>query len=138
MTQKVLGFLIAPVLGLLAMVIPVLVWPPARHFDAPLFPLIRDAVEGIGLPQLLLLFTAGVLLGLVSASRAWLLGLAAISVLPLAALAEMIKDPTSHNLFPFEFAFYGFYGVLVACGVFAIHWVQRWWTPSGKASQGVV
>jgi hypothetical protein len=127
----------APVLGLLAMVIPVLVWPPAKHHDAPLFPLIRDAVEGFGLPQLLLLPAAGVVLGLVSASRAWLLGAAAIALLPLAAVAEMIKDPSSHNLFPIEFAFYAFYGLLVSGGVFAIRRVRRLRTASGKESAGV-
>jgi hypothetical protein len=137
MTRKALGFLLAPVLGLLALVAPVLLWAPARHHDAPLFPLIRDAVEGLGLFQCVLLFAAGILLGLISASRAWLLGAAAISVLPLAALAEMIKDPTSHNLLPFELASYAFCGVLVACGVFAIHRVQRQRTPSGKASDVV-
>src|SRR6185295_1723993 len=112
--RNIVAFVMAPVLGLVAMVAPVLLWPPARHYDAPLFPLIRDAVEGVGLPQLLLLFAAGVVLGLVSTSRAWLLGIAAISALPLVAVAEMIQDPTSHNLFPIEFATYAFYGFLVA------------------------
>jgi hypothetical protein len=140
MTRKVLGFVVAPVLGLLAMVVPVLLWPPAaKHYgDAPLFPLIRNAVEGIGLAQLVLLFVAGVVLGLVSRSPAWLLGAAAISPLPIAALAEMIKDPTSHNLFPIEFAFYAVYGLFVAFGAFASHRLRRSWTPSGKASEGVV
>ena len=125
LSRKVLSFLVAPVLGFLAMVVPVLLWPPARHHEAPLFPLIRDAVEGIGLTQHLLLFAAGLLLGILSPSRAWLLGAAAISFLPLAAVAEMFKDPTSHNLFPVEFVIYAFYGLIVACGAFTIHRLQH-------------
>jgi hypothetical protein len=133
MKRKALGFVVAPVLGVLAMLVPVFLWPPTTHYDAPLFPLLRDAVEGIGLTQLVLLFAVGVVLGLVSTSRALLLGAAAISALPVAAFAEMIKDPGSHNLFPFEFAFYAFYGFVVACGAFAIHRLRASPTPSGKA-----
>lgn len=140
MTRKNFGFVVAPLLGLLAMVLPVLLWPPApTHYGAaPLFPLIQKAVKGIGLAQVVLLFVAGVLLGFVSRSRAWLLGAAAISPLPIAALAEMIKDPTSHNLFPIEFAFYAVYGLFVAIGAFASHRLHRSWGPSGKTSEGVV
>src|SRR4030095_595591 len=111
MIRKALGFLIAPVLGLGAMLLPVLIWPPARHYDAPFFPLLRDAVESVGLPQLLLLCAAGLILGLVSTSRAWRLSAAAVMPLPLVALAELIQDPTSPNLLPIEFIFYALYGV---------------------------
>ena len=135
MTRKVIGFVVAPVLGLLAMIVPVLLWPPAKPHDAPLFPLVRDAVEGIGLPQLVLLFVAGVVLGFVSDSRAWLLGAAAIAALPTATVAEIIKDSTSHNLFPFEFAYYAFFALVVACGVFAMHRVRGVRSSSSKASQ---
>lgn len=31
-------------------------------------------------------------------------------ILPLLAVVEMFKDPTSHNLWPFEFAIYAFMG----------------------------
>ena len=138
MTRTMLGFMMAPVLGLLAMVVPVLLWPPARHYEAPLFPLLRSAVENIGLPQLILLFASGLALGFVSSSRARYLGAAAIAFLPLATLAEMIKDPTSHNLFPLEFATYAFYGFLVACGVFAVHRVRGLETPSAMTSESVI
>lgn len=45
---------IAPALGLGAMVAPVLVWPPANPYPAPLFPLLRNAQEYLGLAQLAL------------------------------------------------------------------------------------
>ncbi len=119
------------------MVLPVWLWPPARPYDAPLFPLLRNAVEGAGVLQLVLLIAAGVVLGVVSASRAWLLGAAAVVALPLAAVAEMVTDPTSHNLFPIEFAVYAFYGLLVVCGAVAVRRLRRARTLSGKASGGV-
>jgi hypothetical protein len=123
LTRNQLGLALAPALGLLAMVLPVWIWPPARHHEAPLFPLIRDAVEGVGVPQLLLLFIVGIVLGLVTTSRAWILGGLAIAVLPIVTVLELVKESCSHNLFPFEFAMYAVHGVVVVCGVLAIRWL---------------
>ena len=75
--------------------------------------------------QLVLFFVVGLVLGLVSRSRALLLGAAAVVVLPVAAFAEMAADPTSHNLWPFEFMFYAFYGAIVAAGAALAHRVGR-------------
>ena len=135
--RNIVGFVMAPALGLAAMLGPVLVSPPAKHYDAPLFPVVRDAVEGVGVPQLILLFAAGVALGVVSTSRAWLLGLAAIAALPIVTVLELIKDPASHNLFPLEFATYAFYGIVVMCGVLAIRRVRRPQLLSKNSPQGV-
>jgi hypothetical protein len=37
----------------------------------------------------------------------------------------MFADPTSHNLWPFEFVIYGFYGCVVAAGAAVAHRVSR-------------
>jgi hypothetical protein len=107
----------APVLGLVAMVLPALLWPPERSYDAPLFPALRNAQEHVGIKQLVLFFVAGLVLGRIDDRRPWFLGLIAVSLLPLAAIAEMVVDPTSHNLWPFEFAFYAAYGAVIASGI---------------------
>ena len=125
MNRKSVGLLIAPVLGLLSLLVPILIQPPARHRDAPLFPLLSDAVEGVGWPALLLLFTSGCLLGAFSTTRAMVLGAAAIAPLPIATVLEMIKDPTSHNLFPLEFVMYAFYGLIVVAGASVWRRFQR-------------
>lgn len=74
-------------------------------------------MEHVGRGQLVLLFIVGMILGLLSKIRPVILGGAAISLLPLAAIAEMAVDSKSHNLFPLEFMVYGFYGCIVAIGV---------------------
>jgi hypothetical protein len=125
MTRKGLWLLVAPLLGLTAMIVPVLMSRPAHWYDSPLFPVIRNAQEYLSLWQLVLFFTVGLVLGFGSPSRALLLGAAAIILLPLAAFAEMVADPTSHNLFPFEFMFYAFYGVIVAAGAWVAHRASR-------------
>jgi hypothetical protein len=117
---------LAPAIGLAAMLMPLLIWPPARHYRAPLFPILREAIESMEVPQLLFFVAAGALLGLASKSRAWLLAAAAVSVLPLVALAEMVVDPTSHNLIPLEFMFYAFYGFLVWLGIVGIRRARSW------------
>lgn len=115
--NKVAWF-IAPVLGLAAMVAPVLAWPPAEPYDAPLFPLLRNAQEYLGLGQLALFFVAGAVLGLFNDRYPWLLGFATVSLLPVAALLEVRVDPSTHTLLAVEVVFYGAYGALVAAGVF--------------------
>jgi hypothetical protein len=125
MTRKLVWLLLAPVLGLAAMILPVLISRPAHWYDSPLFPVVRNAQEHLGLWQLVLFFTVGLVLGFGSSIRALLLGAAAIILLPLAAFVEMVADPTSHNLFPFEFMFYAFYGVIVAAGAWVAHRAGR-------------
>lgn len=110
---------IAPVLGLGAMVVPVLVWPPANPYSAPLCPLLRNAQEYLGPGQLILFFVVGVVLGRVNNRHPWLLGFTAVIVLPIVALVEVSVAPTSHTLLPLEVAFYAGYGALVAVGIIA-------------------
>src|SRR4029453_11186811 len=116
MTRRRLWLVVAPVLGLAATVLPVVISPPEYWYEAPLFPVIRNAQEHLGLWQLVLFFAVGLILGLGSSGRALLLGAAAIVLLPLAACAEMLVDPKSHKLFPFEFLTYAFCGLIVAVG----------------------
>jgi hypothetical protein len=108
---------IAPMLGLGAMVAPVLVWPPPNPYSAPLCPLLRNAQEYLGLGQLVLFFLVGMVLGRFNNRHPWLLGFTAVSVLPVVAVAEVRIDPTSHSLLPLELIFYASYGALVAAGV---------------------
>lgn len=117
--------IVAPLLGILAMILPVVLGHPAQRYDAPLFPIVRTAVEGVGFWQLLLLILVGVALGAVSNLRSLALGLTAVLLLPIVAVAEMFADPTSHNMWPFEFVFYGFYGCVVSAGAAAIHEYRR-------------
>jgi len=112
-----LWLLLAPLAGFVAMVLPELIWSPVPKYSAPLFPLLYNAVEHVGLAQLGLFIATGMLLGLLSNRKWWFLGFLAVLSFPLAAVAEMVVDPTSHNLFPIEFLFYGFYGFLIAVGV---------------------
>jgi hypothetical protein len=116
---------IAPLLGMMAMILPVIIKRPARWHPSPLVPVARNAVEHVGPWQLLLLFLVGVALGALSQRRAAVLGLTAILLLPVAAIAEMFADPTSHNLWPFEFVIYGLYGCIVAAGVAVAHRMGR-------------
>lgn len=132
MIHKSLGLLLAPVLGLSAVILPVFIWPVSRHYDAPLFPILRDAVEGVGIPQFALLFIAGTILGAISDRQPWLLAAVTVILLPIASIAEMFVDPTSHNLFPVEFAFYALFSLVVGSGISTIRRVLRGSTASAK------
>ena len=48
----------------------------------------------------------------------WLWAAASVCILPVLAIVEMFQDPTSHNLWPLEFGFYGFMSLLTAAGAY--------------------
>ena len=75
--------------------------------------------------QLVLLVGVGLVLGLIWRGRAFVIGLLAVSGFPAAAIAEVLKDPTTHNLFPFELAIYGVFGLVVATGAVVVRLFRR-------------
>lgn len=98
----------------------------ADPYEAPLFPLLRNAQEYLGLGQLVLFFVSGLALGAIENRHPWRLGLTAVSLLPVVALLEVRVDPSSHTLLPLEILFYGAYGLLIGAGVSTSrHWVKR-------------
>lgn len=75
--------------------------PPFRFFEA-----VTYAIEKQTFWTLILLFGAGLLIGWRS-PRYWPLKCCAtMASFPLIAIVDMMLHPTSHNLWPFEFAIY--------------------------------
>ena len=64
-------------------------------------------------------FIVGLLSGALAQTPWALLGLAAIAVFPLCMIADLVTDPTSHNLFPFELVMYGAFSIpaILAAGL---------------------
>jgi hypothetical protein len=106
-------------LGLLAVVLPPLVLPGIRRYEAPLLPLVRTGVEGFSWLSLALLVATGGVAGLLRPGRPWRWGAASMLALPLIAIAEMRLDGTSHDLWPLEFACYGLGAIPAALGAHA-------------------
>jgi integral membrane sensor domain MASE1 len=71
------------------------------------------------------LFVSGLLLGLLGRGHPFLLGLATLALLPLLAIAEMVASPTSHNLWPLEFAIYGVISLSAVLGAYIGRNVQK-------------
>ena len=94
---------VAPILGIAAIVIGA---AGGRQYDAPLFPAIRSGIEGLSLFSLFLLIVAGFAVTCGSELSPMLVGLLTMAGLRVLALLEMIVDPSSHNLWPFEFGIY--------------------------------
>ena len=109
--------------GLMSVIGPVLV-AGTPLMPAPLFPLLRTGVEKLGWPALVLLLGLGVLGGLLSSVRASWLGLASVALLPLAAVLEIAKDGTSHNLIPLELGMYLFVSLAAGIGARGARWAR--------------
>lgn len=89
-------------------------WPivaeGAAAIPAPLFPLLRTSIEQMTWAPIALLAALGLLAGLLTRLWPLFIALASIATLPIA---ELVADPTSHNLFPFEWVMYLFMAVPV-------------------------
>lgn len=98
------GYAAIAVLGVGCIIAPAIGTSPLK--PAPLFPLLRTGVEGLGWPAVAGLGVLGLVAGLITRLPVVGIAAASIALLPLAAFAEIAADPTSHNLIPFELLMY--------------------------------
>jgi len=123
-SSVLLSFVCAALLGIGAVILPV--WLLSlRPYTAPLFPLIRTGVEGMSYLTFVFLFVSGLLLGFLGRGHPFFLGIATMALLPLLAIAEMVASPTSHNLWPLEFAMYGFVSLSAVLGACLGRYLQK-------------
>ncbi len=109
-------FLVAPVLGILSLEVPVLLSSQPR-LEAPLFPLVATGVKHLSVGTLTLLLLSGVILGGAFRGKAsWVASLLVFAAMPAMIVAEVVVDPTSHTLFPFELALYGALSLITLVG----------------------
>lgn len=114
--KNIILFIFTAFLGLAAIVIPPLLLP-VKHYEAPLFPLIRTGIEAFSFLSMVLLILCGIIAGMLSPAHKYLWGFASVSLFPLISIAEMIVDPSSHKLWPIEFTLtYGFFFLFTLLG----------------------
>lgn len=114
--NNVIYVLFAALLGILAIIIPVLILPNIKHYNYGLLPPLTTGFENASLTTLKCLILAGILLGFLRPKKGWLWGVAMASIYPIIAIIEAVLDIAPHNLLPFEFIFYAFYMFLGIIG----------------------
>jgi hypothetical protein len=124
-TRVVIGNISAAALGFAVVVIPAAL-TAHRIYPAPLLPWVRAAIEEFSVVSAASFVAVGVLLGLMHPNRPVVLGVFMISAFPLIAVAEMVVDPTSHNLWPIEFIFYAVISALGIAGAYTGRMVRKW------------
>jgi len=123
-TIKILSLLLISVFGIVSVILPVLFLPNLKHYEAPLFPLLRTGIEGMSLWSLGFLYLTGLIGRLFVNLSGWKIGLLTIVLFPLTAICEMIVDPTSHDMFPIEFFFYALYSIPAMLGAYTIQGIE--------------
>jgi hypothetical protein len=117
-------------LGIVSFIVPQLLSPPSRIYEAPLFPLVRAAVEEMQLLTVAFLLASGLILGALFHRRASPICAAAMVLwLPMVSITDMLIDATSHNLFPFEFGMYAILSLVPIFGSWAGMVVRRAFLP---------
>ncbi len=115
--RAILELAVAALLGWCVLVLPVLLDPATRHYQAAVLPFMQDAVEGVKLYSLALLFLLGLFFGVLGKAPAWAVGCAAVASFPAWSAIDMAMGG-DHNLFPIEWLIYGFYGALAIGGAY--------------------
>jgi hypothetical protein len=104
--KNVSALIAISILGMLSIILPVFILADLKPCESPLFPLVRNGIEGISIYSLSFLFISGFIVKLFSNIPFWKIGLMSMVLFPLAVICEMIFDSSSHNMFPIEFIFY--------------------------------
>jgi hypothetical protein len=121
--------LVGAVVGFILIILPSILHREHIH---SVFDLVRSSVKDMSAVHLVLLFAGGFFWGL---ALKWPYSLCAsacqVAGLPLIAVLEMISDPTSHNLWPFEFLIYAALAVICLIGMTAGSLVR--WFLSARA-----
>jgi hypothetical protein len=86
---------------------------------SPLFPAVARGVEGLNWWSIVFLILAGFIPGTFGRAHPGLVGLATMALFPIMSVADVIVDPTSHNLLPFEWAVYEVLTIPGTLGAFA-------------------
>ena len=123
-TKQIISFVTIAILGMSSIVLPVFFLDNLKHYDSPLFPLIRTGIEGISIYSLGFLIFSGFIVKLFIDVASWKIGLMSMVLFPLAAICEMIADFSSHNMFPIEFIFYGFYTIPAIIGAYTCQLIK--------------
>jgi hypothetical protein len=110
---------------MLSIILPIFILGDLKPYESPLFPLIRTGIEGMSIYSLSFLFLSGFIIKLLSKASFWKIGLMSMALFPLATFCEMIFDPTSHNMFPFEFIFYAIYTIPAIIGAAVSQVIKR-------------
>jgi len=116
--NNALAYIAISILGILSIIVPVFILGDLKPYESPLFPLIRTGIEGISRYSFLFLLLSGFIVKLFSGIPSWKIGLMSMVLFPLAAFCKMIVDSSSHNMFPFEFIFYGIYTIPAIIGAY--------------------
>jgi hypothetical protein len=101
-------FAIGAALGIISVIIPPIWIVNVKAYESPLFPMLATGIEGMSGWSYLFLLLSGMILGAIYPKHELLWGISTMSLFPILAFMEMMKDPYSHNIWPIEFVIYGF------------------------------
>jgi hypothetical protein len=124
-------FVFAAVAGLCCVVVPPYIIPGGvkrPYYGQTVVPWFQTAIDNIAFaPTWTLLFVLGLALGLIQRRLWWRLGATTILLLPMLLGIDLIRFPKSHNLWPFECAFYTYIGWPAIAGAFAGFLLKHVW-----------
>ena len=108
-STAIVAFAVFPLVGFACFLIPQLFIKDidlTAHSSSILELVTYSYKKVVFLPTMALLAVSGIIIGFVAKRLCVFLGMSSILVFPSVAIYEMVRDPSSHNLWPFEFIMY--------------------------------
>jgi hypothetical protein len=101
------------------------VWGPWQLAVAAGSSKASNPVDGMRWISAALLVVVGALGGAVAPRQSPWLAMATMGAFPLMAFVDMLRDPTSHNLWPIEFGMYAAMSLLAVAGAAVVASIRR-------------
>jgi len=121
--KLVASCILGVVLGFILITLPELLH---GGYPGSLLVLVRNSVKALSIAHLLFLFVGGALCGLVfEFPYSLFASVSLVGSLPAFTLVGIMKDPTSHNLWPFELIIYMLLSIIPAGGMMLAEKIKR-------------
>ena len=88
---------------------------------------VSDTHPGVGLLEFVYPLVAGLVIGAFGRGPVWIVGPAAMLVLPVGMLVGAVTGGTGLNLWPIALVYYGIFAVIALGGAAVGRWMARRW-----------
>lgn len=113
-------------LGMISVVVPIFGDVVKRKNIPSILSLIHYGIEKFSFYTLIFLVFSGVLIGFIKHQKAWLWSIMIVLYLPIISIIEVMLNPHTHNLLPFEILFYFLMTVPCIVGAIASSFIRKW------------
>lgn len=128
-SNTIVAFAVFPLVGFACFLLPQLLIKDidlTGHSSSILQLVTYSYKKVVFLPTMALLAMSGIIIGFLTRRLCVLLGMSSILIFPSVAIYEVLRAPSSHNLWPFEFVIYIAFSIPAILGACVGKKIAEW------------